>query len=136
MAKKDRKIGDKESLINLYFQTVLTNELLPSIDEHGCVCTALGNGKSSTKNRKNLQGSKLLQHFQKYLLQSHIHYCGPPKTRALRHVNRGDGTVHLSFNMSTRVPILPWDNNNAALAAKEFEVPEGTKIRFQRGQKL
>jgi hypothetical protein len=125
--KRDRKVSDKKSSINVYFQTVLTSESFPSIDENGIVFTTVGNGRSSKIKRNNLHGNKLLQHFRKFLPHNYLHYCGPPETRALLHMNRRDGSVQLGLNMVPR-GVQPWDDKNAMLAAREFEVPEGTKV--------
>jgi len=120
------------SSVAIHCQWQLRQEWFPFISEDGRVFTFKTGtiGKESASSRNFLEKKVLEDHMHKFFPQGHFTFAGPPRTRALLYKKTG-GKKQTTLSFSGELSFEPeWTKETAALAAREFEVPKGTKIVY------
>jgi hypothetical protein len=131
----------------------LRQEHFPSLDGNGAAYTTTEGttGRQSAASRTYLQGAALEKHFEEHFPQRFVIITGPPRLRAIKYKEAPTSRQTTLFAFSkkreaaaaaasatsqqqpgaTTRSIKPaWSSQTMALAAREFEVPEGSRFIF------
>ena len=131
----------------------LRQEHFPSLDGNGAVYTTTEGttGRQSAASRTYFQGAALEKHFEEHFPQRFVIITGPPRLRAIKYKEAPTSRQTTLFAFSTKRAttaaaasatsqqqpgattrsIKPaWSSQTMALAAREFEVPEGSRFIF------
>ena len=121
---------DHQSSVAYHAQWQVRQEWFPSVDgETGRVYTSTGTGRASVTNRNYKAGVVLQKHLERHFPQGCRTFVGPPRTRAMIYKPcRQQQTLQNMFQPGSQIQQPAWTKEAAALAAREFEVPEGTRI--------
>jgi len=119
-----------------YIRGLYKSAHFPKVDANGAVyITKPGTtGRASIKSRKDKFDDDSLNgvtaHLRQHFPQGALHTVSSPEYRALAHKPTGvQSTLHAMFRVTTAAATVPaWTDEKMALAAKEFEVPDGTQI--------
>jgi hypothetical protein len=117
---------DDLSSMTLHAQNQVRQASYPSVDSNGCVYTTAGTGRKSVTSRKLLFGKTLTDHLTTYFPQGNRTIAGPPRDRAQQYKAKKHSGQFAIFGGAVSEPA--WTAETAMYAAREFEIPDGTKI--------
>jgi hypothetical protein len=124
---------DEKSSIAGHASWRLRQSWFPNVDTNGAVYTRTAGttGAASLKSRKVLTDLALTKHLTEHFPQGALAIAGPPHLRASTYKETGQqGTVSAFFGTAGAATKPAWTKVTAALAAREFELPEGATILF------
>jgi hypothetical protein len=110
--------------LDLYMQALYKSRPFPGVGNDSSIylnLSATARGNAAVANRKYFNTSAALAaHFALHFPQGAMHTVSSPEVRALAH--------KVENPLTTMFGVSPWSEEQKQLAAKEFEVPSGTRI--------